>query len=112
MASCGHCGGNLFYKASEGSLLKAYCPRCEKPETKVILVKGRIPKQDPVDLPWDPPDAKIGTLCEYNGTAYVWGPKGWILTGTKDEGYVVPQKKQKPNGRREAILAQRAKKRR
>ncbi len=112
MASCGHCGGNLFYRASEGALLEEYCLHCEKPKTTVISVNDGIPKHKTVELPWGEPDnGRVGTLCEHDGSTYVWSTYGWVFAGTKDEGFVWPDKKRNPNSRRAAILAQRERKR-
>lgn len=112
MAKCNTCGNNLFHTALPGALLKSYCPGCEKPAPKVILVKDGIKKQKPVELPWGEPDGgRIGTICACDGSFYVWSPSGWILAGTKDEGFIWTYKKRKPNSRREAILAQRKRKR-
>jgi len=111
MPKCNVCGNTLFYSALPGEFAKKFCRGCDGPGPKVILVNDGIPKQEPVELPWGEPDGgRIGTLCEHNGSAYVWGPTGWILAGTKDEGFIWPGKKRNPNSRRAAILAQKERK--
>ena len=102
----------MFYRGSEGSLVEEYCRHCEEPGPKVILMKDGIPKQKAVELPWGEPDnGRVGTLCEHDGCTYVWSTYGWVLAGTKDAGFIWPDKKRNPNSRRAAILAQRERKR-
>jgi hypothetical protein len=108
VAICEQCGGDLFYKAEEGSYLEEYCLHCNKRQPTVVLMKDGTTKQKPVKLPWgEPDDGRIGTLSSHNGSTYVWSTSGWVLAGKSDEGFVWPGKKPNPNSRRAAILAQR-----
>lgn len=108
---CYECGENMFYRQDEGSYPGEYCLHCNRRQPTVILVKDGIKKQEAVELPWgEPDDGRVGTLCEHEGSTYVWSTYGWVLAGTKDEGFVWPGKKRNPNNRRAAILAQRERK--